>query len=225
MRLKVRLMRGCRIFFRTGRLWYQKVLVGGFMRRRLPWASSSFTGSICRLQFLPRASLCLKMKSRAAPKETEAMGQAGSSSFSSSRCSPMWSSPSLYLRQKRIAFKLSKRLHMWLWFLTCLLKQSWMCARLLLWRRLECFPEWESTGRLNGSLQNTCTSNPCLHTSPAFLECCRPFHTLGPLLLLLKDQHGSMQSSVIIQTKKMGVYLWSTPPPPPNAQIAHLLPF
>lgn len=101
MRLNVRFIRGSEIFLRTGRLWYQNVLVGEFMRRRLPWASSSFTGSICRLVFFPRASLCLKIKSRIAPKETEAMGQRGSSSFSSSRCSPMWSSPSLYLVEKK----------------------------------------------------------------------------------------------------------------------------
>lgn len=97
MCLKVRFIRGRRTFLRTGRLWYQKVLVGEFMRSRLPWASSSFTGSICRQLCFPRASLCLKMKSRAAPRETEAMGHSGSSSFSSSRCSPMWSWPSLYL--------------------------------------------------------------------------------------------------------------------------------
>lgn len=101
MRLKVRLIRGKRTFLRTGTLWYQKVLVGGFIRRRLPWASSSFTGSICRQECLPRASLCLKTKSLGAPRETEAMGQRGSSSFSSSRCSPMWSSPSLYLVLRR----------------------------------------------------------------------------------------------------------------------------
>lgn len=97
MRLKVRFIRGKRTFLRTGRLWYQKVLVGWFIRSRLPWASFSFTGSICRQLCFPRASLCLKTKSRAAPRETEAMGQRGSSSFSSSRCSPMWSCPSLYL--------------------------------------------------------------------------------------------------------------------------------
>lgn len=131
MRLKVRLMRGWRVFLRTGRLWYQKWLVGGFMRSRLPWDSSSFTGSICRLPFLPRASLCLKTKSRAAPKETEAMGQEGSSSFSSSRCSPMWSSPSLYLWQKRNTLELSKRWRTCSSFLTCLSKRSWTSARLL----------------------------------------------------------------------------------------------
>lgn len=100
MRLKVRLTRGESTFLRTGRLWYQKVLVGGFMRSRLPWASSSFTGSICRRLCFPRASLCLKTKSRAAPRETEAMGDRGSSSLSSSRCSPMWSWPSWYLFTK-----------------------------------------------------------------------------------------------------------------------------
>lgn len=100
MRRNVRFIRGREIFLRTGRLWYQNVLVGGFMSRRLPWASSSFTGSICRRIIFPRASLCRKIKSRAAPKETEAMGQRGSSSFSSSRCSPMWSRPSLYLVEK-----------------------------------------------------------------------------------------------------------------------------
>lgn len=100
MRLNVRFIRGREIFLRTGRLWYQNVLVGGFMSRRLPWASSSFTGSMCRRIIFPRASLCRKIKSRAAPKETEAMGQRGSSSFSSSRCSPMWSRPSLYLVEK-----------------------------------------------------------------------------------------------------------------------------
>lgn len=100
MRLKVRLMRGLEIFLRTGRLWYQKVLVGEFMSSSLPWASSSLTGSICLLLCFPRASLCRKIKSRAAPRETEAMGQRGSSSFSSSRCSPMWSCPSLYLEER-----------------------------------------------------------------------------------------------------------------------------
>lgn len=100
MRLKVRLIRGREILLRTGRLWYQKVLVGEFMRSRLPWASSSFTGSICRRLRFPRASRCRKIKSRAAPRETEAMGQRGSSSFSSSRCSPMWSWPSLYLAER-----------------------------------------------------------------------------------------------------------------------------
>lgn len=96
-RLNVRFIRGREILLRTGRLWYQNVLVGGFMSRRLPWASSSFTGSICRRIIFPRASLCRKIKSRAAPRETEAMGHRGSSSLSSSRCSPMWSRPSLYL--------------------------------------------------------------------------------------------------------------------------------
>lgn len=100
MRLKVRLIRGREILLRTGRLWYQKVLVGEFMRSRLPWASSSFTGSICRRLRFPRASRWRKIKSRAAPRETEAMGQRGSSSFSSSRCSPMWSWPSLYLAER-----------------------------------------------------------------------------------------------------------------------------
>lgn len=100
MRLKVRLMRGWRTFLRTGRLWYQNVLVGEFMRSRLPWASSSFTAAICRELCRPRASLCRKVKSLAAPRDTEAMGQRGSSSLSSSRCSPMWSCPSLYLSRK-----------------------------------------------------------------------------------------------------------------------------
>lgn len=89
MRLNVRLIRGSNTFLRTGRLWYQKVLVGLFMRRRLPCASSSFTGSICLWNDFPRASLCRKIKSRAAPRDTEAIGQRGSSSFSSSRCSPI----------------------------------------------------------------------------------------------------------------------------------------
>lgn len=89
MRLKVRFIRGSNTFLRTGRLWYQKVLVGLFMRSRLPCASSSFTGSICLWADFPRVSLCRKIKSRATPRETEAIGQKGSSSFSSSRCSPI----------------------------------------------------------------------------------------------------------------------------------------
>lgn len=99
MRLKVRLMRGVFTRFRTGRLWYQNVFVGGFMRRRLPWASSNFTGRMRHFLGSLRASLCLNTKSRAAPRDTEAMGQEGSSSRSSSLCSPMWSSPSLYLER------------------------------------------------------------------------------------------------------------------------------
>lgn len=97
----MRFIRGCTTFLRTGRLWYQKVLVGLFMRSRLPCASSSFTDSICLWTDFPRASLCRKIKSRAAPRETEAIGQRGSSSFSSSRCSPIWSWPSLYLPEWR----------------------------------------------------------------------------------------------------------------------------
>lgn len=100
MRLKVRFIRGSNTFLRTGRLWYQKVLVGLFMRSRLPCASSSFTGSICLWADFPRVSLCRKIKSRATPRETEAIGQRGSSSFSSSRCSPIWSWPSWYLVEK-----------------------------------------------------------------------------------------------------------------------------
>lgn len=106
MRLNVRLMRGRRTFFRTGRLWYQKVLVGEFMRSRLPWANTSLTGSMRRLLCLPRASLWRKTKSRAAPSETEAMGDRGSSSLSSSRCSPMWSCPSLYLEKTIVSWLL-----------------------------------------------------------------------------------------------------------------------
>lgn len=108
MCLKVRLIRGSNTFLRTGRLWYQKVLVGLFMRSRLPCASSSLTGSICRRTDFPRASLCRKIKSRATPRDTEAIGQRGSSSFSSSRCSPIWSWPFWYLVENNKKHKHSK---------------------------------------------------------------------------------------------------------------------
>lgn len=119
MRLKVRLIRGSNTFLRTGRLWYQKVLVGLFMRSRLPCASSSLTGSMCLWADLPRASLCRKIKSRATPRDTEAIGQRGSSSFSSSRCSPIWSWPSWYLVEKgeqheTQAVQINKTLDVWL---------------------------------------------------------------------------------------------------------------
>lgn len=183
MRLNVRLMRGREIFLRTGRLWYQKVLVGGFMRRRLPWASSSFTGSIRGWAIFPRASLCLKTKSRPAPKETEAMGQRGSSSFSSSRCSPMWSSPSLYLVENEKHLTPSARrqfpkLNFGNLFLTCWPEQSWTFVRWFLWQHPECIPVLESMDRPSVWSQNMYMLGLHLRTWPVFWVCCTLFQTL-----------------------------------------------
>lgn len=93
----VRLILGASTLLRMGRLWYQYTLVGYFIISRLPWASCSLMGLMCRVAFFPLESQCLKTKSLQAPKDTDAIGLRGTSSFSSSRCSPMWSSPSLYL--------------------------------------------------------------------------------------------------------------------------------
>lgn len=83
--------------FLCGREWYQYVLVGFFIINRLPCSNTIFTGSIDRLAFFPLASACLKTKSLGWPSESEAIGWPKTRSFSSSRCSPMWSLPSLYL--------------------------------------------------------------------------------------------------------------------------------
>lgn len=95
---KVKLTRGARTLLRMGRLWYQWVLVGGFISSRLPCASCNRTASTVLRGLFPRESLCRKRKSLQAPKETDAMGLPGASSRSSSLCSPMWSQPSLYLQ-------------------------------------------------------------------------------------------------------------------------------
>lgn len=184
-------MRGTRTFLRTGRLWYQKVFVGGFMRSRLPCASSSFTGSICLQLCFPRASLCLKMKSRAAPMETEAMEDRGSSSFSSSRCSPMWSCPSLYLVDRFLHSTLNWSQPMSYGsytFLTCWPRRSWMSALLPLWQHHECIPTLESMGRPNVLHQNRCKLNLRRHTLLVSLVYRTPFQTPGPLLLALKNE-------------------------------------
>lgn len=94
---KVKLTLGEITLFLTGRLWYQYTLVGKFIISKLPCSSSSFTGWIWHLEFLLRESLCRNTKSLQAPKDTEAIGLCGTSSFSSSLWSPMWSFPSLYL--------------------------------------------------------------------------------------------------------------------------------
>lgn len=153
------------------------------MSRRLPWASSSFTGSICRRIIFPRASLCRKMKSRAAPRETEAMGHRGSSSFSSSRCSPMWSRPSLYLvEEEKKHIQLGDRSQNSHSFLTCWPEQSWTCVPWWWWRHPECIPVMESTERPSVWSQNRCRLGLHLHKWPVSWVCCKPFQTLELLL-------------------------------------------
>jgi len=85
-------------FFCLGTEWYQYWLVGQFIINRLPWRNSNLTSSIC-LSFL-RISVCLNMNFLVCPKETDAIGTISSNSFSSSLCSPMWSSPFRYLKNK-----------------------------------------------------------------------------------------------------------------------------
>ena len=99
--LKVMLIRMPGTFFLTGSEWYQYVFVGWFIISKQPCSSSMEMGAIFLFAFLPRLSACLKTKSRCCPSESEAIGDSLTSSLSSSRCSPMWSWPSLYLGTKK----------------------------------------------------------------------------------------------------------------------------
>lgn len=94
----VRLTRGSFTSLRTGREWYQKSFVGGFITNRLPLASGILIGFKSRRVFVfPLESLCLKTKSLSWPNDTDAIGAHLSKSTSSSLCSPMYSPPLSYL--------------------------------------------------------------------------------------------------------------------------------